>query len=154
MPELESALRALGAQIEFPATPDLASGLRGRLGRPRGWRRPLIIALAALVVVVGAILAVPPARTAVFDRLGLRGVAIPRVDELPPAPHARTLDLGRLVSLDEARARAPWLVVPDNTPDAAYLKRGSVTLLWGTPRKARLLLSEFPGQAYIEKLVD
>ena len=71
MPELESALRALGAQIEFPATPDLASGLRGRLERPRSRRRPLIIALAALVVVVGAILAVPPARTAVLDWLGL-----------------------------------------------------------------------------------
>ena len=114
MPELDVALRELGRHVEFPPTPDLASALHGRLERPRRWRRPLAIALAVLVVAVGAVLAVPPARTAILDWLGLRGVSIVRVDELPPTPAVERLELGRQVTLEEAPL---WLRVPDDEPD-------------------------------------
>jgi hypothetical protein len=49
--------------------------------------------------------------------------------------------------------RAPWLLVPDDEPDLAYLRSDRVSLLWGTPTSVRLLLSEFRGRAYIEKLL-
>ena len=146
MPELQAALTRLGRDVEFPPTPDLASAIRGRLERPRAWRRPAAIALALLVVAIGAVLAVPPARTAILDWLGLRNVSVVRVDELPPARQLSRLDLGRQLSLAEARRRAPWLLVPDDKPDSVYVSNslpgGTVTLLWGTPSHVQLLLTE------------
>ena len=158
MPELEAALTRLGRDVEFQPTPDLASAIRGRLERPRAWRRPAAIALALLVVAIGAVLAVPPARTAILDWLGLRNVSVVRVDELPPARPLSRLDLGRQVSLAEARRRAPWLLVPDDKPDSVYVSNslpgGKVTLLWGTPSHVHLLLTEVEGMVYIEKIVQ
>ena len=152
MPELDVALRELGREVEFPPTPD------ARLGDPRSPRAassrrgaPLAIALAVLVVAVGAVLAVPPARTAILDWLGLRGVSIVRVDELPPTPAVERLELGRQVTLEEAPL---WLLVPDDEPDSVYVGNGTVSLLWGTPDRVRLLLTEFRGQAFIEKVIE
>ncbi len=160
MPELDVALRELGRNVEFPPTPDLASAVRGRLGeRRRSWRRPVAIALILLVVALGAALAVPAARTALLDWLGIRGARIVRVDELPPVPATRNLDLGRPVTLAEARRLAPWLLVPDDAPDRVYFSTaipgGKVDFLWGTPTSVRLLLTQFRAQqTYIEKLVE
>lgn len=151
MPELDAALRALGRQVEFPPTPDIASQLRARLERPRRWGRPVAVALAVLVVAVGAVLAVPPARTAILDWLGLRGVSIVRVDKLPPTSPLGRLDLGRRVTLEEA---PPWTLVPDDEPDSVFVGDGTVNLLWGTPDDVRLLLTEFRGEAFIEKLIE
>jgi hypothetical protein len=152
MAELDVALRDLARQVEFPPTPDLASAIRGRLEQPRrAWRRPAAIVLAVLVVAVGAVLAVPQARTAVLDWLGLRGVSIVRVDELPPTPATERLDLGREVTPE---ATPLWLLTPDDEPDSIYLGSGTVSLLWGTPDRVRLLLTETRGEALIEKLVE
>jgi hypothetical protein len=151
MAELDVALRELGRQVEFPPTPDLASAIRGRLERPRRWGRPVAVALAVLVVAVGAVLAVPPARTAILDWLGLRGVSIVRVDELPPTSPIGRLDLGRRVTLEEAPR---WTLVPDDQPDSVFVEDGTVNLLWGTPDDVRLLLTEFRGEAFIEKLIE
>jgi len=164
MAELELALRELGRHVEFPPTPDLASGVRRRLGdrRRMRWQRPLVIALAVLGVAIGAVLAVQPARTAVLDWLGIRGARITRVEKLPPAPALGNLDLGRRITLAEARRRAPWLLVPSaegvGAPDlvarSAQVPGGKITLLWGTRRDVHLLLTEFRGEAFIEKLVQ
>jgi hypothetical protein len=151
MPELDVALRELGRYVELPPTPDIASGIRGRLERRRPWRRPVAIALAVLVVAIGAVLAVPPARTAVLDWLGLRHVSIVRVDELPPTEPIVRLDLGRQTSL----AQLPlWALVPDDKPDKVFVDDGMVNLLWGDPQHPRLLLTEFRGEAFIEKLIQ
>ena len=164
MAELELALRELGRHVEFPPTPDLASGVRRRLGDRRRirWQRPLVIALAVLGVAIGAVLAVQPARTAVLDWLGIRGARITRVEKLPSAPALGNLDLGRRITLAEARRRAPWLLVPSaegvGAPDlvarSAQVPGGKITLLWGTRRDVHLLLTEFRGEAFIEKLVQ
>jgi hypothetical protein len=164
MAELELALRELGREIELPPTPDLASAVRRRLGesRPPWWQRPAVVAFAILAVALAAVLAVPPARTAILDWLGIRGARITRVEQLPPAPAVGNLDLGRRITLAEARRRAPWLLVPTakgvGEPDQAgystAVPGGKVTLLWGTPSDVHLLLTEFRGEAYIEKLVE
>jgi len=164
MAELDLALRELGRHVDFPPTPDLASGVRRRLRERRRiwWQRPLVIALAVLGVAIGAVLAVPPARTAVLDWLGIRGARITRVEKLPPAPAVGNLDLGRPITLAEARRRAPWLLVPSaegvGAPDlvsfSAAIPGGKITLLWGTRRDVRLLLTEFRGEAFVEKLVE
>ena len=151
MPELDAALRELGRQIEFPATPDLASSIRGRLERPRRRLRPIAIALAVLVVAIGAAFAVPPARTAILDWLGLRHVSIVRVDDLPPTSPIVRLDLGREVTL----AQAPLgTLVPGDEPDKVFVDDGTVSLVWGDPDRPRLLLTELQGQAFIEKLIQ
>ena len=133
--------------------------MRSRLGERRSWRRPVAVVVAVLVVGLGAVLAVPPARTALLDWLGLDGVRIVRVAELPPVPAVGNLDLGRPVSVAEARRRAPWILVPADTPDGVYFSTaipgGRVSLLWGTPTSVRLLLTEFRAQeTFISKLIE
>jgi hypothetical protein len=158
MPELETALRQLGRELELPPTPDLASAIRGRLERRRSWRRPVLIAVAIGVVAIGAVLLVPPARTAVLDWLGLGNVGVTRVDDLPPARPIGRLDLGREVTLAEAKRETPWLLVPSDEPDSIYLSDslpgGMLSLVWGDPSEPRLLLTELTGRAYIDKVVD
>lgn len=164
MPELELALRQLGAAIEFPESPDVATRVRGRLAEApsRGWapRRLAAVALAVLVVAVAAVLAVPPARTAVLEWLGIKGVAVTRVSTLPETGLLRTGDLGTRVSLAEARERAPWLVEPREyvgRPDAIYygddVPGGQVTFVWGTTRKVQLLMTQSPGELFAEKML-
>ena len=114
MPELETQLRALGEELAWPATPDLAAAVAARAARarraapapprPAGRSPP---ALAALLLVPAAAVAFPGARDDVLEWLGLRDVEIRRV----PAPPAGTrpeleADLGRVVTLAQARREA------------------------------------------------
>src|SRR5512132_4193342 len=160
MAELETALRQLGAEVAFPPTPDVASAIRVRLERPqRFWRRPAAIALAVVVVAaIAAACAVPQSRSAILDWLGLRNVSVVRVEKLPTVPAHGNLDLGQRVTLDDAKRRAPWLRVPEGSPDSVWVNEslpgGKVSLLWGTPSNVRLLLTEFTGRTYIEKVIQ
>jgi hypothetical protein len=98
--QLERALRALGRQLAYPPTPDLASSVRARLaaGRPArrsrlAWwfaapvARRLAYAFVALIALVGALLIVSPeARRAVANRLGVPGITIEFVVPTPTRP--------------------------------------------------------------------
>jgi hypothetical protein len=167
MPELEHTLRRLGEQVEFPPTPDLASRVQQRLEeaprRRRLSRRALAVALAVLAVAVGTAFAVPSARSAILEWLGIKGVDIVRVDELPAVAPPADLGLGEQVPLAEARARVPYEVVVPHAeglgdPDAVYVARHGasyqVSFLWGTPDRVWLLVSEFEGFAMVEKMVQ
>src|SRR6476619_3983386 len=104
MPELEPQLRALGGELEWPATPDLAAAVRPRLERRRQLPgRPLAIALAVLVLALAAALAVPSARSAILRFLGIEGVTVQRVDKLPQAAPLGTL--GDRITMAAARRR-------------------------------------------------
>ena len=165
MPELEHALRGLGAAIEFPEQPDLSMGVRRRLREApgRGWAPPRLLAvgLAVLAVGIGAVLAVPPARTAVFDWLGIGGVSVSRVETLPETRLLSEVGLGERTTLERARREAPWLVEPDygelGRPDEVYVSRevpgGQVAFLWGTKDDVRLLMTQSPGEAIAEKML-
>jgi hypothetical protein len=159
MADLETALRQLGSDVAFPPTPDIASAIRGGLERPRFWRRPVAIALAIVAVAaIAAAFAVPQSRSAILDWLGLRHVSVVRVEKLPVVPANGGLDLGQRVTLDDAKRRAPWLLLPDSDPDSVWLNEsipgGKVSLVWGTPSNVRLLLTELSGRAYVEKIID
>lgn len=162
MPEqLELELRELGRDLSFPPEPDVAGRVAERLRaepeplrRRLRTRRRLVLALAALAVALAAAFAVPPVRAALFDLLGIGGVTIERVEELPPITPSRTLGLGEPVSLAEARRSVDFPIsVPDTAewgrPDAVFLSRavpgGRVSLLYGTERRVRLLVTEFRG---------
>jgi hypothetical protein len=148
--ELERALADLGAHLEFPPTPDLATAVAARLGEaptaaapdrrggpaatgwparlPRlpGWRRLAVAGLAAVVLAAAVLVASPGTREAVARRLGLRGVEI-RIGGGPPAPTATTqpggrlaLGVGELVTLSEARRLVAFPVL---VPTAAGFQR-------------------------------
>lgn len=160
MAELEQALRALATEIEWPETPDLARTVRRRVeGAPtrRLRSRRLAFAFAMVVVALGAVLAVPPARTAMLDWLGFGGVELRRVGELPEVPARARLVLGERVSLEDARRRAghPVLAPAGSPPDAVYLDTappGSpVALVYGSVDEPRLLVLEFRAAPLIEK---
>jgi hypothetical protein len=165
MAELELELRRLGAEVAWPDTPELASAVRRRIEAARKRRFParaLAIALAILAVAVGAVFAVPPARTAILDWLGFGGVEIRRVAELPPVPSEGRLVLGERVSLDRARALAQHpVLVPDEAgfeqPDAVYVDPSApgqpVALVYGPLGRPRLLVLEFRAAPLIEKVV-
>jgi hypothetical protein len=154
--ELERALRDLAREVAVPETPDLAPGVLARLERrprARAPRRRWALALAvALAVALGAVLAIPEARSALFRVLSIGGERIVLVDELPevePAPGELDLAfvLGREVSLGEARAAAGFpLRELDEEPDGVYVgDRGTVWFLYGTPADVRLLVAQTPG---------
>jgi hypothetical protein len=105
--------------------------------------------VALVVIAVATAFAVPPARTAILDWLGLRHVSIVRVDTLPPVSPSGSLDLG-----SEVRRSPDWVLVPESKPAHVYANGDTVTLLWGDPAQPRLLLTELRGAAFIEKAVQ
>jgi hypothetical protein len=164
MSELELRLQQLGRELDFPEPPDLAPGVVGRLDRvtptPFWRRRALLVAVAALVVAVGAVLAVPPARSAILDFFGIGSAEIRIVDELPEV-EAGPLDLGERATLAAARGQVPGLLEPRGDevgePDAVFVtafQSGTpVTFVWGDPERPRLLLTQVRGRYHFEKLV-
>jgi hypothetical protein len=151
MPDLERSLLALGADLEFPPTPDLVTAVEGRLAagvrRPRGRRtsRAFVIAFAVFVLAVGTAFAVPQSRDFILERLGLQGATIERVETLPQVPGTTATEgtgegavllpevptavsgdviLGERVTLEEAQARVDFeILVPERlgVPDEVYI---------------------------------
>jgi hypothetical protein len=180
MPELERMLTQLGREIEYPPTPDLAAAVAGRLrpgvtatppeGRPRarrrllpsaGFRRALVLALVALLLLAGTVLAaVPGVRDAVLELVGLQGATVERTATLPAPPPERPLDLGRRTTLAAAPDRlafVPLVPADPGRPDSVYTsdapKGGEISLAYrprpGIPRASTtrlgLLVTEFRG---------
>ncbi len=124
----------------------------------------MLVAVALAGVALAGVLAVPSARTAILDWLGVGGVEVRFVDELPAVPLARELDLGDRVSLDEARRAADFrvLVPPASLGDdpVVYLRDppagGMVSFLYGSPEDTKLLISQFRGdyEPFITKFVE
>jgi hypothetical protein len=165
MSELELRLQRLGRELDFPEPPDLAPGVVRRLDRvapaPFWRRRALLVAVAAVVVAVGAVMAVPPARSAILDFFGIGSAEIRIVDELPEV-EAGPLDLGDRTTLSATRRQVPGLLEPRDDevgePDAVFvtaLRPGTpVTFVWGDPERPRLLLTQVRGRYHFEKLVS
>ena len=186
MPELERMLTRLGEQIDWPPTPDLAGEVTSRLDEPapqprrrlggllppRGLRRSLALALVALLLCAGTVVAaVPGVRDAMLDFLGLQGATIERRQTLPTPPPERPLDLGARTTLDvaaEQLAFAPLVPADPGDPDGVYVRSGvpggELSLVYrarpGLPRtrntRLGLLVSEFRGDLspnYMSKLV-
>ena len=154
---LEHELTALAPSLDWPEAPDVASAVASRIeaapARRRAPRRRLALVLAVVLAALLAVLAVPPARTAVFDWLGIGGAQIVRVDELPALEPATGVEVfGAITSLDEARARAGFALAPppddEPAPDEIRVASGArVSYVWREGERIRLLISQFPGSA-------
>jgi hypothetical protein len=153
MTEIELQLVNLGRELDVPATPDIVAAVMRRIEPRRARRRGawmLAVALA-LVAALGATLAIPQARSAFLRIFHIGGEEIQIVDQLPPLKPVATFDNGRRVSLADARRRVGFKVlVPEKKPDAVYVKDyattgvlgGEVTLIYGSPERVRLLITE------------
>jgi hypothetical protein len=174
MNTLELMLRDAGEHAAWPATPDLAAPVAGRIApigpdathearrvvRPvRGLRRPLAIALAALLVLASGAAAVPGIREPVLDFLGLRSVKIERVPRpLPVVPGAH-LGLGQRTTLAAARPKLgfhPLVPAGLGAPVVwldSFPRGGQLSLVYG---RGRVLFSELRGdllRQYLFKFV-
>jgi hypothetical protein len=165
MSELELALTRIGTELDYPETPDLTAAVRRRLvegRRPIAWRRPLVVALAVLAVAVGAVMAVPQARSEILDWFGIGAVKIRYVEDLPAVELATgDLGVGEEVGLEEARSRVRFPVrVPtlEGLEDpvvyhAEPLPTGQVSFVYGSPEKPQLLITQVAALGAYEKLV-
>jgi hypothetical protein len=134
MADLERALRDLGGHLDSPAAPNLAAAVRRRLTEPAAAprripaisvaRRRLVLSSAtAFVVLILSVLGFwAPAREAVADLFGLRGVLFSR--ESSPVRPGESLRVGRPVDLDDGRREVDFPVrIPARLgpPDAVYV---------------------------------
>jgi hypothetical protein len=163
MSQLEQMLRAAAAETDWPPTPDIAAAVVPRLGpvtrgANRGlprirMRRPLVVALAAFLLLAGSALAIP----AVRDWLGLSTVEIKRVPKpLPTVPGAK-LALGTQVPLDAALAKLrfrPLLPTGLGRP-TAYLDFAPVGGQLGLVYPRGIVITELQGHLppYLQKFI-
>jgi hypothetical protein len=163
MSELELALGRLGRELDYPETPDLVGPVRRRLGegrRPLAWRRPALIALAAVLVAIAAAMAVPQARSEILDWFGIGGVTVRYVDDLPTVEKRNPdLQLGERMSLEEARELSVFGIrVPTRegleNPDVYRGDFGQVSFLYGSEEEPRLLITQLLGTGALEKLLQ
>ncbi|MGZ3584628.1 MAG: hypothetical protein ACXVCT_17950 [Ktedonobacterales bacterium] len=86
---LEQHLREAGAALPYPPTPQIAARVLQRLNAgapPHSASRRWAWAVVAVVVVLSALMLVPPARAAILDFIQIGVVRILRGPNLPPAP--------------------------------------------------------------------
>ena len=115
--DLERLLGELGAEIAYPATPDIARAVRARIRPQPAWRRWRVLLVAAallLVTLAGGLALNPYARRTVAGYLGLPGFQVTKVKVLPsPSPYYGT----RGVTLDDARRLAGFTVLTPGSPE-------------------------------------
>lgn len=146
--DLETLVRDAGANLLYPATPDLRIRVRARLAaaprpavgpqweaflsvfRSRSRAPALAVAALATALVLGALVFSPDVRTAVAERLGLRAVTITHVPSVATqvrAPGVDSLGLGRRITLEQAASRVAYpILLPRldglQQPDAVFIR--------------------------------
>lgn len=143
MRDLERELRELGAELVVPATPDFAarfgSGPHHERADPRSRRRLVLVLAVIAAVIVGV--AASPARTGILRFFGIGAERIELVDRLPSVQPETPLFVGS--EIDPADAPFPLLRSDFlGDPDHVYASGDVVTLLYGSPKRVRLLVTE------------
>lgn len=145
-----------GRSLPVPETPDFAGRLEAQLRSERApkpsrtRRRTLILAPAALLIVAGVtVAAVSPARSAFEEVFHIGGGNVRVIDRLPDLPTTRNLDLGRRVTVDQARrlvsfkVRLPGGPAPSSVYYTLNPPGGRISLVYGSVTAPRLLVDEF-----------
>lgn len=152
--ELDSELRALAAEIEWPRTPALQPELAPRR-QLRRLGRPLALAVAVVAVALAAAFAVPQSRGAILRFLGLGSVRVEFVHRLPAAQE-RPLAAGLGSPISTAVARdllgRPPLQPPLSPAPTLHARDRIVSLLFlhdGGP----VLLSELSSRGPVLKKI-
>jgi hypothetical protein len=144
MSELERALAALAAEVEWPETPSFELRLEAvGPARPRR-RRLLVVAIALALVAVGVAFAVPQARSAILRLLHVGGATVELVSTLPAAEERPlAVGLGRPVTEGEAEAAlgGPVLLPDLRGEPRLHEQNGIVSVVLAVPEP--VLLSQF-----------
>ena len=150
MRDLERDLREVARAIAVPATPDLASAVRDALPAAQAHAqrrlRPALVLATVIAAAIVAGLAVSPARTAILRFFGIGAVQIELVDRLPAVEPSFPLALGTEIE----PSQAPFPIVRSDLlgdPDGVYVSGDVVTLLYGSPDRVRLLVTEIDHSA-------
>jgi hypothetical protein len=148
MTELERRLRDYGRGVRFPEEPDVWPAVETRLQIRRRRRRFVVPAAAAVAAAAVLAVAVAPARSALLELLGLDGVSVVRVDELPALAPPSPDDLGARTTLAAAHDAVPFelLALDDAEADAVYVGRDrppAVSFVYGSATRPRLILTQF-----------
>lgn len=148
MSDLERSLRELGAEVAWPATPQLELE-PARRGARLPSLRPLALGLAILLAALAGVLALSPgARSAFLEIFRLEGATVERVESLPDVPVQR-IEFGERVSREEAERRVGFDLVDIGEPDAVFvLGDRMASLVYGDPDRPRLVLSQLRGAVY------
>ena len=149
MNELERRLQDVGREIAYPATPRFDLQLERRPARP-GFRRPLALAVAIVIVALAGVLALSPgARSAFLEIFRIEGATVQRVETLPDV-RAQRIDFGERVSRETAERRAGFeLLDVGSEPDAIFIRPdGLASVVYGDPDEPRLVLSQARGAIY------
>jgi len=155
---LEQALVRLGGELEFPATPDLAAVISGRLeprSRDRRRRRVLVLVSVAAALALAVAFAVPPARTAILHLFGVGGVTVVRVDALPPAQER---PLGAAIGSPASSKRIEgdlgfrFLLPPTKHAPQLYETSFTAAALLATPQPVLLTELRSEGDGLLKKL--
>jgi hypothetical protein len=139
--DLERELTALAREIDWPPTPALRPALTAR---GHEVRRPLLAALALVVLAIAAAFAVPQSRGAILRFLHLGAATIQFVDTLPEAEEAPlSSHLGSTLSESDARALLGGsLQLPRLSPLPPLHAQGQIVSLLFFDRGQAVLLSE------------
>jgi hypothetical protein len=151
MPEpmdVEGVLAGLAGALDWPATPDVRGAVRRRIAvRPPWYSSRWALAAVAVIVIISALLAYTPTRTAIADWVNLhtsikRTTSVRTPSALPPGPLGQRLGLGSQTTLATARSGVNWQVLLPGglgAPDEVYLQnppdgpaQGEVTLVYGS----------------------
>ena len=153
MTELERALVGLGAELDLPEAPDVTAAVLRRIAevparRRVPGRRALVLAFVVLAVAIGAVMAVPPARTAILEFFGLKGATVQRVETLPDVPTSPTAPRRSIwVPMPLTRSGKPNVKIADVVLPAA-LGRPDAVVRRRRRTGARLTLVYEPGPGF------
>ena len=148
MEGLEKSLKSAGMDLRYPPTPAIASAVMPRLrARPRRRVFPLRLtwALVTLIILLSALMLVPPARAAILDFIQIGVVRIFRGPNPPPAP-APTAGTNSPI-LQAPLTATPVVTVPSATTTQPSLPdfAGETTLADAQAGvKFRILLPTYP----------
>jgi hypothetical protein len=156
--DLIRELEALGAEVDWPATPAFARtevsvpSVRETVGTDTTVSRRRLVLAVALVVLLAAAGAL--AATGVIH---FGGATIKRVDQLPPADPVASMHLGTPVRIPEARRLVPGLRLPPRlaNPDAAYQDPRGISFVYlDAQRRPHAILAVLAeGPELLQKLV-
>jgi hypothetical protein len=123
--DLEQQLRDLRLHLAYPGTPNVVVAVRARIvAAPRRpwWSsfaipRRLALAAAAVLIVIGGLLAIPQTRDTIAHWFGVKGVIITTVPSPLPSPSGHDLQLGQRTTLAGAQAGARFQVLVPTDPN-------------------------------------
>lgn len=160
--KLESALVRVGREFEYPATPAIAARVLEDLlaapdPTPRNWQRLLAPIAIAVVLALALLFAFSPARDAVGQFLGLRGL---QIFYLTPTPEPTNVPIvaPTVVPNTANDVTATMTPRPTMTPTAPAFTQCCETTLAEAQRRASFALllppNKTPSKVYYQRIFD